>query len=183
MKNLKSKLSLKVKIPININEKPQSLSCTAPITDCSHIIDNIYISGYRSSIDYVFLIQNKFTHIINCAYGSKSFTPCNFNEITYFNIDLKDDGNINISNEIIKFINFVKEVSENENNKILIHCAQGVSRSPALVSAYLMWKCNMDCLSAVNFVKSKRNCIDINLGFMFQLENLNTHREIFKQIF
>ena len=41
----------------------------------------------------------------------------------------------------------------------------------------------MDCLSAVNFVKSKRNCIDINLGFMFQLENLNTHREIFKQIF
>ena len=116
-------------------------------------------------------------------YGSKSFTPCNFNEITYFNIDLKDDGNMNISNAIIKFINFVKEVSKNENNKILIHCAEGVSRSPALVVAYLMWKYNMDCLNAVNFVKSKRNCIDINLGFMFQLENLNTHREIFKQIF
>ena len=64
---------------------------------------------------------------------------------------------MNISNAIIKFINFVKEVSKNENNKILIHCAEGVSRSPALVVAYLMWKYNMDCLNAVNFVKSKRN--------------------------
>ncbi len=179
MNKLRAKLSLKVTIPKEETNAPK----TNTNNECSHIIDNIYISNYKSSINKSFLISNKFTHIINCAYGSKSFTPCYFNEITYLNIDLKDDGNINISNAIIKFINFVKEVSENENNKILIHCAEGVSRSPALVSAYLMWKCNMDCISAVNFVKSKRNCIDINLGFMFQLENLHTHREIFKQIF
>ena len=147
------------------------------------MIDNIYLSNYKSSLDKSFLISNNFTHIINCAYGSKLFTPSNFSEITYYNIDLKDDVDVNLTNIIINFINFLKEVSQNKNNKILIHCAEGVSRSPALVVAYLMWKYNMDCLNAVNFVKSKRNCIDINLGFMFQLENLNTHREIFKQIF
>ena len=77
----------------------------------------------------------------------------------------------------------MKKISEIKNGNILIHCTEGISRSPALVSVYLMWKLNMDSLSAINFVKSKRNYIDINLGFMFQLENLNTHRELFQQIF
>ena len=182
MKNLKSKLSLKVKIPININEKHQSLSCTAPITDCSHIIDNIYISGYRSSIDYVFLIQNKFTHIINCAGGSQTFSPLYFKEFQYLKIDLRDDGNINLLDAVKKLICFLRDISKDENSKILIHCSEGISRAPALVCSYLMWKCNMDSKTAINFIKEKRKCVDINLGFLFQLENLSLHREILRGI-
>ena len=179
MNKLKSKLSLKISIPENkINAPIKNIK-----NECNHIIDNIYLSNYKSSLDKSFLISNNFTHIINCAYGSKLFTPSNFSEIIYYNIDLKDDEDVNLTNIIINFINFLKEVSQNKNNKILIHCAEGVSRSPALVSAYIMWKCNMDSLSAINYVKSKRNCIDINIGFLFQLNNLNLHREIFQQIF
>ena len=181
MKNLKSKLSLKVKIPININEKPQSLSCTEPITDCSHIIDNIYISGYRSSIDYVFLIQNKFTHIINCAGGSQTFSPLYFKEFQYLKIDLRDDGSINILDAVKKLISFLRNIN-NENSKILIHCSEGISRAPALVCSYLMWKLNMDFQTAVKFVKEKRKCVDINLGFMFQLEDLSLHKDILRAI-
>jgi protein-tyrosine phosphatase len=181
MQNLKSKLSLKVKIPININEKPQSLSCTAPITDCSHIIDNIYISGYRSSIDYVFLIQNKFTHIINCAGGSQTFSPLYFKEFQYLKIDLRDDGSINILDAVKKLISFLRNI-DNENSKILIHCSKGISRAPALVCFYLIWKLNMDFQTAVDFVKEKRKCVDINLGFMFQLEDLSLHKDILRAI-
>ena len=181
MNNLKSKLSLKVKIPKEIKEKPQSLSCTAPITDCSHIIDNIYISGYRSSIDYSFLITNKFTHIINCAGGSKIFSPLYFKEFQYLKIDLRDDGSINILDAVKKLISFLRNIN-NENSKILIHCSEGISRAPALVCAYLMWKCNMDFKTAVNFIKEKRKCVDINLGFMFQLEDLSLHKDILRAI-
>ena len=179
MNKLRQKLGIKVEIPKDINNSPKTLTNN----EISHIIDNIYISNYKSTLNKEILLKNNFTHIINCAYGSKSFTPSHFDEITYLNIDLKDDGNSNLSNAIVKFINYMKKISEIKNGNILIHCTEGISRSPALVSAYLMWKLNMDSLSAINFVKSKRNYIDINLGFMFQLENLNTHRELFQQIF
>ena len=180
MQSLKKKLSLKVSIPKTIQEKPISLSCNIPSTDCSHIIDNIYISGYKQSIDYSFLIGNNFTHIINCAGGSQNFFPLYFKEFKYYQIELRDDGNININDSILKFIAFVDEISNNKNNKILIHCAEGISRAPALVCAYLMWKFHMDSDNAINFVKEKRSCVDINFGFLIQLRNFQKHKEVIK---
>ena len=182
MKKLKNKLNLKVAIPKRIEEKQISLSCSVTSTDCSHIIDNIYISGYRASLDYAFLIGNNFTHIINCAGGSKTFFPLYFKEFKYYQIELRDDGNINITDTIVKFISFLKQVTQDKKNKILIHCSEGISRAPALVCSYLMWKCNIDSKTAINFIKEKRKCVDINLGFLFQLENLSLHREILRAI-
>ena len=181
MQNLKSKLSLKVKIPKCKIEKSQSLSCTVPISDCTHIIDNIYISGLTLSLDYSFLTSNKFTHIINCAGGSQNFYPLYFKEFQYLKIDLRDDGSINILDAVKKLISFLRNI-DNENSKILIHCSKGISRAPALVCSYLMWKLNMDFQTAVYFVKEKRKCVDINLGFMFQLEDLSLHKDILRAI-
>ena len=182
MKNLKNKLGLKVSIPKEIQEKPISLSCSVSSTDCSHIIDNIYISGYRASLDYAFLIGNNFTHIINCAGGSKTFFPLYFKEFKYYEIELRDDGNINITDTIVKFISFLKQVTQDKKNKILIHCSEGISRAPALVCAYLMWKFNMNSDDAINFVKEKRHCVDINFGFLFQLKNFQMNKEMLKGI-
>ncbi len=180
MQSLKKKLSLKISIPKTIQEKPISRSCNVSSTDCSHIIDNIYISGYKQSIDHSFLIGNNFTHIINCAGGSQNFCPLYFKEFKYYQIELRDDGNININDSILKFITFVDEISNNKNNKILIHCAEGISRAPALVCAYLMWKFHMDSDNAINFVKEKRSCVDINFGFLIQLRNFQKHKEVIK---
>ena len=182
MKNLKNKLGLKVSIPKEIQEKPISLSCSVSSTDCSHIIDNIYISGYRASLDYAFLIGNNFTHIINCAGGSKTFFPLYFKEFQYLKIDLRDDGNINLLDAAKKLISFLRDISKDENSKILIHCSEGISRAPALVCAYLMWKFNMNSEDAINFVKEKRHCVDINFGFLFQLKNFQMNKEVLKGI-
>ena len=40
----------------------------------------------------------------------------------------------------------------------------------------------MDFQTAVHFVKEKRKCVDINLGFMFQLEDLSLHKDILRAI-
>ena len=182
MKTLKSKFSLKVKIPINEPTK-YPLSAVVPNNEISHIIDNVYISGYKSSINYSFLIQNNFTHIINCAGGSKSFIPLQFDDFKYFKINLKDDGNVNIIDAIVQFIHLLKDINSSEGDKkILIHCTEGISRAPTLVCAYLMWRYGMDSKDAINFVKERRKCIDINLGFMFQLEDLSLHKDILRAI-
>jgi len=183
MEKLKSKFSLKVKIPENESKKFPLSSVNSNNNEINHIIDNIYISGYRFSIDYLFLMKNNFTHIINCAGGSKSFTSLHFNEFKYYKINLRDDGDVNIIDAIIQFNKLLKNINSSEGpKKILIHCTEGISRAPTLVCSYLMWKYGMDSKTAINFVKEKRKCIDINLGFIFQLENLNIHRELLKMI-
>ena len=172
MKSLQAKLSLKIKIP-QINRPLSPLPQDSSTNECSYIVDNSYISGYKYSNDYCFLKNNNFTHIINCAGGSKCFTPCKFTDFKYHSIDLRDDSSSSIIEGILYFISLIQNIQqENQKNKILIHCAEGISRAPALVCSYLMWKKNIDSKTAINYIKQKRSCIDINIGFVFQLNSL-----------
>ncbi|KAI0783526.1 dual specificity phosphatase [Abortiporus biennis] len=49
---------------------------------------------------------------------------------------------------------------------VLVHCQQGVSRSAAIVIAYLMYAQNMTYDSAFELVKRKRACVKPNSGFV-----------------
>ena len=53
---------------------------------------------------------------------------------------------------------------------MLVHCAAGVSRSASVVVAYLMYKKGLSLDDALDFVKSKRECVDPNFGFREQLQ-------------
>lgn len=52
---------------------------------------------------------------------------------------------------------------------MLIHCKAGISRSGAIVCAYLMWKNKWSFEEALNFSRSKRSKISPNEGFKKQL--------------
>jgi len=54
--------------------------------------------------------------------------------------------------------------------KTLVHCKIGTSRSATIVIAYLMWKQKMKYDDAYNFVKIKRKRIGPNSGFKEQLK-------------
>ena len=56
------------------------------------------------------------------------------------------------------------------NEKILVNCMIGSSRSATIVIAYIMWKQKMKYEDAFNFVKSKRKIINPNYGFKEQLK-------------
>ena len=56
------------------------------------------------------------------------------------------------------------------NNKILIHCMGGCSRSPSIVIAYIMWKYQLSFNESFNFVNEKRPFIFPNAGFIKQLK-------------
>ena len=55
-------------------------------------------------------------------------------------------------------------------DKVLVHCSQGASRSATIVIAYLMWSKKMPYKEALEFVKKKRSVIRPNPGFKAQLE-------------
>jgi protein-tyrosine phosphatase len=176
---IKSKLSLSVKIPVGLEHK-DFYENSLRQSECSLISNEIYVSGYKYSIDYEFLKANKFTHIINCAGDSKRFKPRIYDDFEYLVLDIKDDPNFNIEKSVKEVIKFIEEANTScPNRKILIHCFEGISRAPALLISYLMWKDNVDRETALKLVKERRPYVEINIGFMSQLDNLKNSLNYF----
>ena len=182
MFGLKKKIQLKIAIPKN-KEEEKNISLVDNNNNkssLSKITENIYTSGYLVAKDIPFLLKNNFTHVINCSRGSSMESPNdqsseanNYDKspsIKYLPIFLRDDPGADIINCFFQTIDFIESKEEtNKPKKILIHCIEGISRAPALISGYLMWKQNLKTQNAIDFVKSKRKCVDINLGFIIQL--------------
>jgi protein-tyrosine phosphatase len=184
MNKIKKNLS-KITIPKpNQNQIPQNNQIIQDNrSTISQITSNLFISGYLKANDLNYLTLNNFTHVINCANGSslikenENIFPQNSN-IKYLCIYLRDSINSDIIYNIFEVIKFIEE--DNQQNKILFHCIEGISRGPALLAGYLMWKNNISKESAINLIKQKRNCVDINLGFIIQLNNWENYLNNFQ---
>ena len=182
MFDLKKRFQLKITIPKNKEEEKTTslINDNNNKSNLSKITDNIYTSGYLIAKDIPFLLKNNFTHVINCSRGSSMETSNdevsdanNYNKspsIKYLPIFLRDDPGADLIKCFFQTIDFIENEEEsNKTKKILIHCIEGISRAPALIAGYLMWKQNIKTENAIEFIKSKRKCIDINLGFIIQL--------------
>ena len=182
MFDLKKRFQLKITIPKNKEEEKTTtlINDNNNKSSLSKITDNIYTSGYLVAKDIPFLLKNNFTHVINCSRGSSMETSNdevndanNYNKspsIKYLPIFLRDDPGADLIKCFFQTIDFIEREDEsNKSKKILIHCIEGISRAPALIAGYLMWKQNIKTENAIEFIKSKRKCIDINLGFIIQL--------------
>ena len=198
MNSLKSRFNLKIQIPKEQEQKNQNINEQKEQTKntISKITDNIYISGYLIGKNISFLKENNFTHVINCCVGSSSeLNDLNEdsikqiyerNNIKYLSIYLRDDPEVDIFYHFFQVINFLESEEKKGDEKILFHCKEGISRAPAMVAGYLMWKKKYNFNEVIDLIKSKRNCVDINLGFNIQLnkwENYLINAKKNKKIF
>jgi len=54
---------------------------------------------------------------------------------------------------------------------VVVHCLGGISRSPTVLCAYLMWKYKCRMEDAIQFLRSKRKeCFSANMNFQEALE-------------
>ena len=117
MKSLKLNIRLAQSIPVELIQTPKDKTRS----ECSDICKNIYLSGFNFSVDENFLRQNKFTHIINCAIGSKNFQTQTFSQIDYLLLDLKDEPGFDLIYSIYLATEFIEKAIR-QNGKLLIHC-------------------------------------------------------------
>ena len=87
------------------------------------------------------------------------------NEFKHKSIEIEDDFRTNIICHFKECFSFIEG-----NEKVFVHCAAGMSRSPTVVIAYIMWKKKLRLNEAINFVKTKRPLISPNDNFMNQLK-------------
>jgi protein-tyrosine phosphatase len=134
----------------------------------NYVINNIYLGSDQSANDMDKMKELGITHIIVAARELKCRYPDDFK---YVQIDIDDTMDENMLNIFKHMSEYINNVLSDTNNKILIHCAAGISRSPSIVIAYLMNNTNMKTFdSAFKFLHNIRPLIDPNPNFIKQLK-------------
>ena len=104
--------------------------------------------------------------MLNCAGVScEDYFP---NIFKYRTLMLRDTGREDITPYLNCALNFIASAVVS-GGKVFVHCVKGISRSPAVTIAYLMWHENMSLENAHARMKLARPISDPNAGFIFQL--------------
>lgn len=96
--------------------------------------------------------------------------------IIYHCIDIEDDGNANILQHFDAACHFIHQHIMS-GGVVLVHCQAGMSRSATICIAYLIQHHHLSLVAAHAVVKSAREIICPNAGFLRQLqewERMNT---------
>ena len=127
------------------------------------ITDKIYLGDCHSARNEEKILSYNIKRVLSCM--GKLSPKYKDQTIKQMIIELEDTPSTNI---IQYFKDSIKFIDENGEDKVLIHCFAGVSRSAALVIAYLMWKKKSTYEECYNLVKDHR-FIGPNIGFRKQL--------------
>ena len=141
------KMSLK-----NMDKLPSGISVIIP--------GFLYLGSGRDAYDINQLQQHRIGNIINVA---REFPPSSFAEIIYHEELIDDESTYKLLPHFETSWEKLEKVREKKES-ILVHCAVGKSRSPAIIIAYLMKYKNLTLKQAYNLVKTARESIVINSG-------------------
>lgn len=158
--------------PLNLL-KPISMSAPALITTPEativQVTDYLYLSGAQAADDLECLKKNNISCIVNAAAEIRnSFDKTG--DFVYKRLDLIDNPNqkMCIKGVLENTCNFIDAARES-NQKVLVHCQAGKSRSVTIVLAYLMKTFHWTLKEAYDYLQRKNPNISPNLGFMGQL--------------
>lgn len=142
---------------------------TKPDTSAACILNDFLYLGAQDAVNVNNVVELNLTHILSVGIQvatvhiepklTVKFVSC---------LDLPDTKLHNIIEQCNEFI----ELCRQKNGRILVHCNAGVSRSASVVIGYLVTMGGFKLADAIQCVKSKRECIRPNDGFMRQLSEL-----------
>jgi dual specificity phosphatase 10 len=131
----------------------------------TYIIDGLFIGSESNAKNLDELRAQQIRHIVNVT----SHVPLYHEEqFHYCHLPADDTQKQNLLEYFDQAYRFIRQAIDN-NEKILVHCVAGISRSPAIVIGFLMRYTRMTMNEAYEYVKRKRPIVSPNLNFMGQL--------------
>ena len=85
-------------------------------------------------------------------------------------LEVDDKPEVDLLSHLNEALAWLDHVLSKNKGAVLIHCAQGVSRSVSVCVAYLMARKKMSLKSALKYVRSRRAVANPNVGFRRQLK-------------
>ena len=152
--------------------------------------DGIFAGNRGAAADKTFLIMNKITHVINCAgaevgdffAGEPGFSYLSFpwkdaagSVCTTILFDAADDN-------ITRTVNFIDEALA-AGECVLVHSVYGKSRSPALITAYLIMKYGWKLENALAYMNMAHPDMEIKPHFQRQLRQFAKRHDCDRDIF
>lgn len=133
------------------------------IKQISQITNNIYIGSSYSESEY-----DKFSLIINIDYpdNKAEYDKAGISG-KVIRLGIPDNPKFNIYPFFTPITDYIRKYVK-QNEKVLIHCLNGISRSVTFVIAYLIRR-GMSFRDAYMTVKLRRAIMDPNAGFVKQL--------------
>ncbi|XP_059215437.1 dual specificity protein phosphatase 13-like [Centropristis striata] len=151
-----------------------------PVAPVNQVWPNLYIGDESVARDKAKLSSLGVTHVLNAAAGRYRInTGLQFYNdlgVEYHGVEAADHPEFNLRpffNPAAQFI----DTALKRNEKVFVHCAMGVSRSGALVLAYLMIYQGLSLVEAIIAVRLNRD-IGPNSGFLEQLRQLQLSLEL-----
>ncbi|KAM6897387.1 dual specificity phosphatase 29-like [Xenentodon cancila] len=146
-------------------------------THVNEVWPNVYIGDEETARDKYNLKRLGVTHVVNAAEGtwnSVDTGPGYYSDmdIVYYGVVAEDVPAFDLSQYFFSAAHFIHKTLSNPQNKLLVHCVMGRSRSATLFLAYLMIHEDMTVADAVEHVKQRRRIIP-NWGFLKQLRELD----------
>lgn len=136
------------------------------VGDPSYIIDNIYLGSAYNVTNLETLHKFGIERILNIT----KEIPCCYPELfTYKSITVKDTRDSFLGNYLEDAYNFI---IDNPQKAVLVHCYMGSSRSATIVLYYLMKRYKKPYQEALEYVRNRRSCVNLNKNFASELETL-----------
>ncbi|CAL1713987.1 unnamed protein product [Somion occarium] len=133
----------------------------------SLILDPYLYLGPCSAASSSFVSSVGITHILSI--GSTPTT--HFPNVVYERIPLIDSPTSSLLHAANRAAIFLDSV-EAAGGKVLVHCSAAISRSPAVVAAYLVIRKRMSLKQALGRILQTRPSTSPNRGFMVQLNEI-----------
>lgn len=137
-----------------------------PSTELNWIHGFLAIGSERHAHDVSLLKSEGVTHILNLT-DTPSLPDAQRAFIT-LQVQMRDTLSENLLAHLYKALDFVDQVRR-QGGRILVHCFAGISRSVSVSIAYLMWAFDLSLDTAMQVVKTHRECASPNLNFVGQL--------------
>ncbi|XP_048125725.1 dual specificity protein phosphatase 13-like isoform X2 [Alosa alosa] len=145
------------------------------LEEVDEVWPNLFLGDMYMSHDRYSLWALGITHVLNAAHGKmccKGTDDFYGTTVSYYGVPANDLPTFDLSPFFYPAAQFIHQALSKPSAKVFVHCAVGVSRSAALVLAYLMIHHNYTLLNAILRVKENR-WIFPNRGFLRQLQSLD----------
>ncbi|KAL1746871.1 protein-tyrosine phosphatase-like protein [Schizophyllum fasciatum] len=139
-----------------------------PVISPSPSSGGLYIGSLSAANDAELLASNRVTHVVqvlDAPWAPASDTP---DGVHRYPIPLLDSTSADLRPHLEAACEHIDRSLRARKN-VLVHCQQGVSRSAAVVIAYLIRNQGMTYDSAFALCKQRRACVKPNSGFVTAL--------------
>ncbi|KAL4080540.1 protein-tyrosine phosphatase-like protein [Scleroderma citrinum] len=128
---------------------------------------SLFLGSLSATMDRELLARNRITHIVQVL--DVPWLPISEKDgFRCLKIDILDKPTADLRPHLEGACHYIANALSSGGN-VLVHCQQGVSRSPAIVIAYLIHNLGMSYDQAYALVKWRRPCINPNPGFVAAL--------------